>query len=208
MVLGITGGVGSGKSLVLELLRSEFGFTVLQTDILAKVVMAEDAACRNALKKAFGEAIFLPDGAIDKVKFASLIYADDAARRLTDSIVHPAVWREAKQEIEKIQQSEKTQDKLQNKMQNKTANIALETALPEPEFFELCDTVWYIHVDKAVRIARLMASRGYAKEKCLAMIKSQPDEIHYRDLADVVIHNSGTKEETLRQMQEALYKQP
>lgn len=196
MVIGITGGVGCGKSTVLNILRRDYGFFILQTDELAKEIMAGDAEVRAQLKVAFGTEIFMPDGQIDKARYATLIYQDREARLRSDAIVHPAVWKRSG-EVLRAAMEKAEQEQL-------PFNAALETALPEQAFSDFCDEVWYICAKEEVRIQRLMASRAYSREKCAEMIRNQPNEAAYQKLADRLIDNSGEEAETRAGLDKAI----
>ena len=85
------------------------------------------------------------------------------------------------------------------------ADIVVETALPIAHFVELCDEVWFVYTEEAVRIARLMETRGYSEEKARAMIHAQIPDDEYAAMADFVIDNSGSREETETTIREHLH---
>ena len=186
IVIGVTGGIGSGKSAVLDILEKQYSCVILRTDDLAKELMQPGGACFARLVEAFGEKILLPDGNLDKACYADLIYQDEALLKLSDSIVHPAVWEEVRRRIA---------------CTDRTAMIAVETALPGTAFYSLCNTVWYVHAEAEVRIRRLMRSRGLSRARCREIMASQRGETAYRNEADAVIDNSGTRSETKKQIE-------
>ncbi|MDO4265703.1 MAG: dephospho-CoA kinase [Eubacteriales bacterium] len=191
-VLGVTGGVGSGKSSVLSMLKEDFGFKILQTDLLAKELMQPGTVCFERLKEAFGTRILAPDGTIDKKAYADLIYGDERLQKLSDAIVHPAVWEAAKERIASISKT------------GIRARIALETALPSREYKELCTAVLYVFALRPVRITRLMESRGYSYERCLEIMESQPAEDGYMAYADAVLDNGSGLMESRERLSEIL----
>ena len=194
MILGITGGIGSGKSTVTDVLKNRYGFRILKTDDMAKELELPGHIVYERLKEAFGEDILTQkDGPIDKEAFATLIYSDDDALEKANGIIHPAVWAEV---------GRRTEDCKGNMLTGPHA--AVETALPNDYFENLCDEIWYIHVDREVRIKRLMEDRGYTYEKCVGIISNQMSEEAFRSMADEVIDNSLPVEETIKTIGEIL----
>ena len=194
MILGITGGIGSGKSTVTDVLKNRYGFRILKTDDMAKELELPGHIVYERLKEAFGEGILTQkDGPIDKEAFAALIYSDDDALEKANGIIHPAVWAEV---------GRLTEDCKGNMLTGPHA--AVETALPNDYFENLCDEIWYIHVDREVRIKRLMEDRGYTYEKCVGIISNQMSEEAFRSMADEVIDNSLPVEETIKTIGEIL----
>ncbi len=196
MVLGLVGGVGSGKSTVTDILKNEYGFEILYTDDIAKELEQPGEPVYIKLCEAFGNDI-LNEGrvgeCIDKKRFADIIYSDKAALNRAGSIIHPAVWRYVGDYI--------------NGAKKKNAGmgeccgikIAVETALPDEDFKNLCNVIWYIFASEEVRIKRLMQSRGYTMEKCRSIIDSKKREELYRE-ADERIDNSFELEDTKKQI--------
>lgn len=203
IVIGIIGGVGSGKSAVLNLLAEEYGFLPLETDLIAKELMRNGTDCHKALVAAFGKGILRPDGEIDAAAYAKLIYGDAAALLLSDAIVHPAVWALSEKRISAVREREgrKTGEKdagpgaeAAEKAPDNVRGIALETALPDERFRTLCTEIWCVSVPAALRIKRLSEGRGYTREKCLSVMEHQRTEAEYAAFADLVIDNSGAPE--------------
>ena len=201
MVLGLVGGVGSGKSTVTEILKKEYGFTILYTDDIAKKLELPGEPVYKELCRAFGNRILaggMEGERIDKVKFAELIYGDSEALKKASDIIHPAVWRYVREYIDRART---LNDDFEA---NLNVRIAVETALPDADFKGLCDSIWHIFAKDEVRIERLIKSRGYSREKCLSIIKSQRErEALYRD-ADVTVDNSFTADETKKQIEKLL----
>lgn len=189
-VLGITGGIGSGKSMVLALLSKQYGYQVLRTDEIAKELMDSEGPCREALLEAFGRRILSEEGGIDRAAYGRLIYGDPEMRRRSDAIVHPAVWKEVEKRLQGIRAEGR--------------RAAVETALPGEEFRRLCDRIWYVFSPRPVRMNRLMGDRGYSFERCLEIMGQQMAEDGYAAYADVVIDNGRSFEETEGQIGELL----
>jgi dephospho-CoA kinase len=192
--IGITGGVGSGKSEILAYLSQKPGVKVMLADEIAHELMQPDGACYKAICEQFaGEDILREDGAFDRMKLANVIFSDPKKREQMNGIVHPAV----KAYIEEVCQNERKKGEL--------SVLILEAALLiEEHYDEICDQLWYIAVDKEIRAQRLAASRGYSDEKIQAIFQSQLDEETYRKSCAVVIDNNNTREETFRQVDLAM----
>lgn len=231
MILGLVGGVGSGKSTVTNILRDEYGFTVLYTDDIAKQLELPGEPVYERLCEMFGSKILYggKKGAeIDKTKFAEIIYSDTDSLNKVNAVIHPAVWKyvgdfiaEAEKtcdgsyeikpdgiNLSKIQSNKTESNEIQsNEMKStgsKNMRIAVETALPDENFKNICDVVWYIYASDEVRTERLIKSRGYTREKCLSIIDSQKIREKLYEESDLKIDNSASVEETRRQIAEKL----
>ena len=181
MILGITGGIGSGKSMAADILKEEAGFAVFRTDDIARRLMEEDGELKEKLRREFGSRIFDADGRLNRKEYAAVIYSDPEKRRVSDSIVHPAVW--AKTE-------ELTGE--QRKLYGDSVKAVVETALPGIEFRKISDTVWAVDADEDVRLKRLQETRGYTREYAETVIRQQPGREIYLRFADRIIRNNGT----------------
>ena len=197
MILGMTGGVGSGKSTVSGFLEKEYGFVFIGTDDVAKDMMRNDEALKKELKKAFGESIYRQCGELDKKEYARIIYQNEENLRRSNEIVHPAVWAKVQEMILK----KRVEAVLRNE---KEPDFLVETALPGETFKEFCDELWFVKTEKEARIARLMTSRGYTREYALSIIENQQPDSFFENLSDVVIENSGTPSETYEQVRKEL----
>mgnify|MGYP000757150997 CR=1 FL=1 len=194
--IGITGGVGAGKSAILAHLASKPGIRVMLADEIAHDLMQPGTECFQKLKEKFaGEDIYQPDGSLDRAQLATVIFSDDRKREELNAIVHPAVREYVLQQKEAEERA------------GKLFLLVLEAALLiEEHYDEICDELWYIYTDEAVRRERLKSSRHYTDEKITRMIASQPVEEVFRKACTVVIDNSGDFEATKRQIGDRLNK--
>lgn len=183
MILGITGGIGSGKSLVTDHLSEKYGFTAIKTDDLAREMMNSDKGLMKKLKNAFGSEIYGKDGKLNRELYAKLIYSDKENRLKSDSIVHPAVWERVKE------LTSSGTDKKEGR------NYTVETALPGSMLRTVCSEVWHVQSEHEVRIERLMLNRGYTREYAESVIRGQISEEEYSKSADIIIRNNATVEE-------------
>ena len=176
MVLGITGGVGAGKSTVLDILSSKYGYEIIRTDDVAKQIMRESRECLSKLIDYFGKDILNDRGELDKDRYSAILYADKKNRSISDSIIHPMVWDEVKYLIDRAE----------------SKNYAVETALPSELFKSFCDEVIFIKADTKVRIERLIKNRNYTEDYSRKIISSQLSDECFMKFSDIVLDNSGS----------------
>ncbi len=187
MTIAVIGGVGAGKSTVLEVLEQDYGFRIYRTDDLAKTMYHKGSPVFAALAELLGPEVLTEDGeGFQLPRFAEKLYADAALRKKVDGIVHPAVWREA--------------GRLARRCEKEGGRAVVETALPNADFLRTCDEVWFVYTEAEERIRRLQESRGYSREKAESILRAQPADEEYAALSDFMINNSYTKEETLHEI--------
>lgn len=192
--IGITGGVGSGKSRVLEFLDGIPGVTVYQADLIARELQSPGEKCYEDIVTYFGREILAEDQRIDRMHLGGLVFQDRAKLLALNALVHPAVNRKMK---ELIGEEEKRGTKI----------FVLEAALLTEKFYrEILDEIWYIYTEESVRRERLRSSRNYTDEKITDMIRSQPTEEEFRRVCDRIIDNSGEFEDTVEQITHLLNK--
>jgi dephospho-CoA kinase len=188
-ILGITGGVGCGKSAVLSILEKEYGAYVIQADIVAHELMEPGQTSYNAIVDHFGQDILSEDGHIDRKALGSIVFSNEEKLALLNSLTHPAVKQEIRNRIAESQ----------------NYFIVIEAALLlEDHYDEICDEIWYVYAEKEVRFERLAASRGYSREKSQAMMDNQMSEEELRRRCQTVIDNSGSLEVTRKLLESAL----
>jgi dephospho-CoA kinase len=192
--IGITGGVGAGKSAVLDYLATKPGVRVMLADEIAHELMEPGTDCYEQIRKTFpNEDIYREDGHFDRMKLAKVIFSDEKKRVQMNEIVHPAVKRYVIAEADRGRQ------------EGKPALLVLEAALLiEEHYDEICDELWYIYTREDVREARLMESRGYSKEKVQQIFASQLKEAEYRRHCSIVIDNNAGLAEMQHQIDEAV----
>ena len=190
-VIGITGGVGSGKSEVLRYLQEEYGARICQMDETARELQKSGTECFRRIVEHFGSAVVGADGELDRAALGRIVFGDARELDVLNGIVHPAVFRKVREEIDACEE----------------AGVPLfvaEAALLTGEWRKLCSDFWFIYADESVRRERLKRSRGYTDEKITQMIASQPSEEEFRRAVTAVIDNSGSFEETKREIGERL----
>lgn len=190
--IGVTGGVGAGKSLVLSYLKEHHGARIIMLDEVGRELMQPDGACFKPVVNLFGTDVVKPDGTLDRPLIAKRMLADDDLRIKLNGIIHPAVLHET---MNRIYRAEDEGVRL----------LVLESAiLLETNYGAICDEVWYIYADVKVRAARLRASRGYDDARIRKTMEAQLSDEEFRKRADHVIDNSGDFELTRGQIDEVL----
>lgn len=160
-IIGITGGIGTGKSLVLDYLKESYGAVCCQADEVAKRLQRKGTKCYKRMVEHFGEEILDEEGRLNRSRLAKIVFSNKAELRILNEIMHPAVKEKIK---EQIQQEEKKGCSL----------FVLEAALLiEDNYDALCDELWYIYTDDETRRKRLIASRGYDEKKIQGIFASQ-----------------------------------
>ena len=192
--IGITGGVGAGKSEILSYLGKKNGVRVMLADEIAHELMEAGTDCYKSLRQTFNdEDIWNSDGSFNREKLAKVIFSDKIKRDIMNSMVHPAV----KEYVIRQQEYEKERGEL--------SLLVLEAALLIEEHYDkICDELWYIYTSEENRRDRLKASRGYSDEKIDNIFKSQLSEEEYRKYCAVVIDNNGSVEAAFEQIDKAL----
>lgn len=192
-VIGITGGVGSGKSSVLDILRDSYDAYILEADKVAHILMQPGGTTYKPIIDAFGKEIVGQNGEIDRLKLGNIVFSSKEQLSVLNDITHPAVRTYILEQIDTYRKG------------FPEGLFALEAALLiEEGYDEICDELWYVYADEATRMKRLMASRGYTEERCISMFRSQSDESYYRTHCKYVIDNCSDTEKTKIQIDNLL----
>jgi len=187
-VIGITGGVGAGKSRILAILQEEYNAWTIQADEVAKALEEPGQPGFEGLLAAFGPSLLTEDQVIDRRRLAELIFRDPQALKQVNEIIHPLTWAAIKAQVR----------------DSDADLIAVEAALFGRQSREICTELWYVDSSVENRIRRLQKSRGYDREKCCRMMDSQPSREEFLALADRVIDNNGTLAQVRQQIKEIL----
>lgn len=192
--IGITGGIGAGKSTVLSLLKENFNCKVVLADEVAAHLMTSGHKCfDDVVALNWPTSILDESGEINRPLMAKYMFSDSELLSSVNSIVHPAVEKEVLNEVE------------QERQKHNIEYFFFEAALLiECGYGKLVDEMWYIYATEDVRTKRLMQSRGYDIERIKNTIMSQRSDASFREHADRIIDNSGNEEETLCQLKTIL----
>ena len=197
-IIGVTGGVGSGKSEILHYMETAYSCRIVLADDAARALEAPGGAIYDRLIALLDqypgqEAITLPDGKINNPEMARRIFQNPALLQKVNELVHPAVRTYIMEEVRREKEA------------GRVDYFIMEAALLiEAGYDADVDELWYVYCDEDERRRRLKASRGYSDEKIDSILKSQLSESTFREHADVVINNSGALEEALREVDAAL----
>lgn len=206
LILGLTGGIGSGKTAVLTILKDEYGAYIIEADRLAHELMEPGRTVYQGIVDAFGTEV-LVDGdkdtsaeenistgkrPIDRKKLGDIVFHDKDKLALLNSISHPLVKEEI---LRQIREQKNAGRKL----------FVIEAALLIQDGYKsICDKMCYVYADLDVRISRLCEYRGFTRERAQAVIDSQEPEAFYLEACDYKIDNSGSLENTKKDLKHIL----
>jgi len=185
-VIGLTGGIGSGKSTVSEYL-SQKGYVIVDADKIAReIVMPETPTLQN-LVSVFGKEILNEDRSLNRKKLGGIVFGDDALCQQLNDIMHDEIFKIIKERIDEKRISG------YNKILFLDIPLLFETA--SAELYETMDQIWVVDTEDEVRIQRIMARDETSRESVLNIMSNQMSSEEKRKRADVVIENSGSKED-------------
>ena len=192
-IIGITGGVGAGKSEILSFIRRNYFCEIHLADEVAHKIKEKGQPCYEQLVELLGREVLREDGEIDKAKMAAIIFADERILQQVNEIVHPGVKEYI---LARIKEAEEKKD---------VKLFFIEAALLiEAGYETMVDELWYIHADKEVRRKRLQENRGYSSEKIEQIMNCQLSEEEFLKKCDFVIDNSGKIEDSYNQIRNKL----
>lgn len=187
-IIGVTGGVGAGKSTVLNYLEKRYGAKLILADLVGHEVMEPGHEAYEQVVKAFGQEIVSEDNTIDRKTLGAIVFADEKKRMILNRIIHPAVRQEILRRLEEAKLSH-------------MLYVVVEAALfLEENYDAFCDETWYIYTDEKIRRQRLKQSRGYSDERIDQIFRSQKTHEEFQKRCLFMIDNNGSEEETFRQI--------
>ncbi len=194
-VFGLTGGVGAGKSAVLQYLESKQGIQVIEADAVGHLLMKPGMECYEKIREHFGDAVVSADGSLDRKAVAKIVFRDKKEMQWQNRLMHPAIKNWIRCRIEK------------ERLEGTCRLFVIEAALLiEDHYEELCEEFWYLYTRPELRRERLKESRGYSDEKIDAIFQKQATDAEFRSHCKEVIDNNGTKEEVYLQVDKLLQK--
>lgn len=186
-IIGLTGGIASGKTSVATLLE-RLGAVVVDADRLAREIVEPGEEALAGIVAAFGDQVLNCDGTLNRAALAEIVFADQAARRTLEAITHPAIRQRAEKRLARLKEA------------------GVETAFyMAPLLFEAgtasrVQEVWVVYLDRETQLERLMARDGLNREAALLRISSQMPMEEKKRLASIVIDNSGSRSELKAQV--------
>jgi dephospho-CoA kinase len=189
-LIGLTGNIATGKSLVGRLL-GELGALVIDADALVRDLQRKGTPVYAAIVAEFGSGILRPDGEIDRARLGAFVFSDAEALRRLESIVHPAVGRAIEEQVLTIQY----------RISNENAVVVIEAIkLIEAGLSKRCNALWVVTSRPEVQLERLLRTRGLSEADARLRIESQPPQSEKAALADILIENNGTLDDLREQV--------
>lgn len=192
MIIGLTGSIASGKSTVAKMIQS-YKLPIVDADLIARQVVGPGTPTLKKIAEAFGGEVIAVDGSMDRAKVGRIIFHNDDMRQTLNGIIHPAIREEMlRQRDEFMSYGEK--------------NIFMDIPLLfESKLEHFVEKIIVVSVKEEVQLQRLMARNGFTEDEARARIATQIPVKEKEQLADAVIYNNGTLEDTAIQLQTILY---
>ena len=192
-MIGITGGVGAGKSAVIDHLKEKPRFLVRKADEIGHLLMEKGTEVFSKITELLGEEVISEDGNIDRTRMGAVIFKDPLITEKVNNIIHPAVREYIMEDKEKA------------RLSGRYDIYFLEAALLiECGYDKICDELWYIYTAPEVRRKRLKISRGYSDEKIDDIMGRQLQNDEFIKACSRVIDNSGDIGETFKNLDRVL----
>jgi len=192
LLIGLTGGIASGKSTVLQHLR-QAGYSVIDADKLGHKVLEQGNPGYNNVVKCFGNEILNPDGSVNRTALGRIVFVDTEKLKQLNEISHPII-------------AEMIQKEFEESVSDSNGGIVfLEAALLiEANWYKVCGHIWVVSLDPSVALHRLQERDNLSETEAKLRVVAQLDQEERLAYADVVLQNEGTPEELFTQTQQAL----
>lgn len=192
-LIGITGGIGAGKSEILAYIKKHYKCRIYLADEVAHLVTEPGQKCYERLVALLGSSVLMEDKTIDRKRMAARIFTDAALLARVNETIHPAVKEYLLEAVSRARAEQEAE------------LFFIEAALLiETGYKDIVDELWYIYASSGTREQRLMDSRGYSQEKITEIMAKQLAEETFRRECDFIIDNSTTLEEAYRQIDKRL----
>ena len=184
MIIGLTGGIGSGKTAVSDSFEA-LGITIVDADLASRVVVEKGKPSLNSIEERFGNEILTPEGELDRAKLREIIFNSDSEKQWLESLLHPAIANQIQEELSSSKSP---------------YTILVSPLLFETNQKEFCSKVLVVDVPVETQVSRTLERDGVSEEQVNSIINSQIDREKRLELADEVILNNGS----LADLQEAV----
>lgn len=189
-IIGLTGGIASGKSTVSRILQS-MGAVTIDADAIAHELAEPGAPLYEAYITHWGAGILTPEGTLDRRKIGDIVFVDEDERRWLDDVSHPLLYREVQRRLAALRISD-------------VQTVVLDAPLLfEAGWERLADETWVVVLPRDIQLRRLMARNHYTEEEALSRMESQLSQEEKMRRADVVIDNRGSEAQLEKKVQEA-----
>ncbi len=193
-IIGLTGGIASGKSTVTSLLR-QHNLPVLDADAIAWELAQPDRPLWQAYVNRYGEKVLLPNRQLNRQAVADIVFSQPEEKKWMDSMAHPVIKAEIQSRLAVLRH------------QGAKAAVLDVPLLYEAGWDSMADEVWLVYVNKENQLARLMNRNGYSQQEALRRIQVQMPLEEKKKMAQVIIDNNGTSQELVVKVKELLNKQ-
>jgi dephospho-CoA kinase len=189
-LIGLTGGIASGKSVVAKRL-AELGAVHVDADAIAREVVEPGTPGLASIRAAFGDGVIAPDGSLDRAALGAIVFTDPQKRAVLNGITHPAVWKRSRELFAAAEAADP------NAIVIYDVPLLVEGSDSRPMTFDL---IVVVHASMATRISRMVELRGMSRDEALHRLNSQASDTERLAVADVVIDNDGDLENTLAEV--------
>ena len=175
LTIALTGGIACGKSTVSSML-AELGASIIDADQISRSLTAPNGPALPAIRKAFGDGVFHPDGTLDRAALSAVVFGDESRREQLNAITHPMVKQQMEAQLEACRK-------------NGTEVVILDVPLLfEANMQDMGDLTACVTAPEEVQIARMFSRNGYTREEALSRIRSQMPVMEKASRSDVVIN--------------------
>jgi len=188
-IIGLTGGIASGKSSVARIMES-LGAVIIDADILAREAVAIGEPAYQKVVAEFGEGVLNSDQTINRQALGKIVFADPDARRRLERITHPAIARLAEKKLSDLRKA------------GTRVAVYMAPLLIEAGVTSRVDEIWVVYADSDTQVERLIRRDGLSREEALRRLAAQMPMEEKRKMGKVIIDNRGTPEETERIVRE------
>ncbi|MYL62810.1 dephospho-CoA kinase [Bacillus hwajinpoensis] len=193
MDIGLTGGIASGKSTVAEMIR-RYEIPIIDADVMARKVVEPGEPALQEIFRLFGDDMKAEDGGLDRKKLGSVIFKDEEKRKVLNRVLHPAIRKGMLDQAAALKEQG-------------SPHIVFDIPLLfESQLTHMVDQTLLVYVDAKTQLSRLVERDGSTEEEAIDRIQSQMPIEEKKELADNVIDNTGTREETEEQLNNILKK--
>lgn len=188
-IIGLTGGIASGKSTVSRIL-SRMGAEIIDADMIAREVVEPGRKCFEMIVEEFGKGVLKGDGTLDRKKLGSIVFSDSLKLKRINEITHPEIRRIIAERLKDIEE-------------NGEHDVAVIDAavLIESGMDDMADEVWLVYTDPDTQLERLKNRDGLSEQEAMSRIASQMPVSEKKKFCDRIIDNSGTVEHTKEQVE-------
>lgn len=187
LVIGLTGGIASGKTTVANIFRDQFAIEIVDADVVAREVVEPQSEGLNAIVARYGETILLEDGSLNRSALREIIFADRNEKQWLDNLLHPMIRRNMQQQLEHV---------------SSEYALLVIPLMVENHLQELADRVLVVDVDENIQIERTMNRDGVSRQQAESILRSQASREQRLAIANDVIKNHSQNQQLLPQITE------